>query len=208
MLFQTEKNMNKTESFDPLILTTIYQDDINIPIWKRSLDDKMIVAAKNYISTTIYRELSLSLNLKDAETTLNKYLANFKYKDYFSNDIVILVDMFCCLFDLNKVGLRLSILKNAMCPRFHVDKVPCRLVTTYLGKGTEWLYNSNVNRKILGHAEQDVLNKHIMQCNTGDVALLKGEEWEGNTDCGLVHRSPAIKNNMENRLILTLDFIN
>lgn len=50
-----------------------------------------------------------------------------------------MVDMFCCLFELKRAGLRLTVLDRAMCPRFHVDRVPCRLVTTYLGAATEWL---------------------------------------------------------------------
>ena len=40
---------------------------------------------------------------------------------------------------------------------------------------------------------------------TGAVALLKGEFWEGNEGCGLVHRSPRIEDKSR-RLLLTLDF--
>jgi hypothetical protein len=43
------------------------------------------------------------------------------------------------LFDLENVGVRLNVLAKTLCPRFHADKVPCRLITTYAGKGTEWL---------------------------------------------------------------------
>ncbi|HBC56874.1 MAG TPA: DUF1826 domain-containing protein, partial [Gammaproteobacteria bacterium] len=40
----------------------------------------------------------------------------------------------------------------------------------------------------------------------GDVALLKGELWEGNEGAGLVHRSPGVLPNQK-RLLLTLDFV-
>jgi len=43
----------------------------------------------------------------------------------------------------------------------------------------------------------------ICELNTGDVALLKGERWEGNENAGLVHRSPAI-NEGERRLLLAM----
>ena len=45
----------------------------------------------------------------------------------------------------------------------------------------------------------------IQTLAAGDVALLKGESWEGNEGAGLVHRSPAVKSGQQ-RLLLTLDF--
>lgn len=51
-------------------------------------------------------------------------------------------------------------------------------------------------------------NQHdIQQLSCGDVALLKGELWEGNQNAGLVHRSPSVDQG-QNRLLLTLDFVN
>lgn len=102
-----------------------------------------------------------------------------------------------------------------MCPRFHVDKIPCRLVTTYQGVATQWLNHSDVNRSKLGTGnlgkpdEESGLFKslnNINQLKQGDVALLKGEYWDENEGAGLVHRSPPVAEN-EQRLLLTLDFI-
>ena len=45
----------------------------------------------------------------------------------------------------------------------------------------------------------------IKQLSSGDVALLKGEGWEGNEGAGLVHRSPSLASGGK-RLLLTLDF--
>jgi hypothetical protein len=47
----------------------------------------------------------------------------------------------------------------------------------------------------------------IRELDCGDVALLKGERWEGNLNAGLVHRSPEIFAG-QSRLVLTLDFSN
>ena len=124
-----------------------------------------------------------------------------------SRSIAELVDMFCCLLGLNRAGLRLGVLDSAMCPKFHVDRVPCRLVTTYLGAGTEWLPHNAVDRSKLGPGSQIGLVKspgNIEQLNCGDVALLKGELWEGNEDAGLVHRSPSVETG-ELRLLLSID---
>ena len=119
-----------------------------------------------------------------------------------SKDIEELVEMFCYLFDLNRVGLRLTALDGAMCPKFHVDRIPCRLITTYHGIATEWLPHAKADRTKLGHGSQGKpdnqsglfkTSKAIQKLNQGEVALLKGEGWRGNQGAGLIHRSPQLR---------------
>ena len=102
-----------------------------------------------------------------------------------------------------------------MCPRFHTDFVKCRMVTTYIGPGTQWLPHKLVNRSKLGHGNQGQpdnksglfqKNVTIEQLEIGHVALLKGESWLGNEGAGLVHRSPHTSNKY-NRLYMTIDFL-
>ena len=137
-------------------------------------------------------------------------------KNEICQHITLLVDMFCTLFDLKEAGLRLKLLDSPMCPKFHVDKVPCRLVTTFYGSATEWLPHSAVNRTKLGAGsiglqdDSSGIMQHasdIQQLSSGDVALLKGESWHNNELAGLVHRSPVLTQH-ERRLLLTLDFAN
>jgi hypothetical protein len=136
-----------------------------------------------------------------------------------SDDITLLVDMFCCVFDLKKAGLRLTALNRAMCPRFHFDRIPCRLITTYHGVATEWLPHQVVDRSKLGAGNQGKSDEKsglfesandISQLSKGDVGLLKGEFWHDNEGAGLVHRSPVHTDDSlsQSRLLLTLDFIN
>ena len=122
--------------------------------------------------------------------------------------------MFCCLFGIQEAGLRFTVLNRAMCPRFHVDVVPCRLVTTYQGAGTQWLPHHLVDRSKLGMGnngrsdEQSGLfaaPNDIQNLTSGDVALLKGERWLENEGGGLVHRSPNLPTGMH-RLLTRLDF--
>ena len=107
------------------------------------------------------------------------------------------------------------VLDRSMCPKFHVDKVPCRLVTTLSGIATQWLDHQVVDRDKLGAGSNGLPDEesglferqsHINQLSVGDVALLKGEGWFDNEGAGLVHRSPALNSN-DRRLLLTLDFI-
>lgn len=91
-----------------------------------------------------------------------------------------------------------------MCPRFHVDHVPLRLLTTYAGAGSEWLEEGRLDRARLQveHAPVD----NIRRLSAGEVAVLKGEKWLGNEGRGLIHRSPLTPAG-ERRLLLSLDWL-
>ena len=196
-------------------LGDIYQEDTNMVIWKRELDNVIQKAANVIIDTNPSLEISRVVSPDDTYAEIRNALGFSENASIISKDVSNLVDMFCTLFDLKQVGLRLAVLDRAMCPRFHVDRVPCRLLTTYLGVATEWLPHHNADRSRLGignqgkpDEESGIMNsdKDIKYLNQGDVALLKGEAWEGNEGAGLIHRSPKLNSNSR-RLLLTIDFI-
>lgn len=125
----------------------------------------------------------------------------------FIADVSWLVSAFACLLGAKRVGLRLRVLDKAMCPRFHVDHVPVRLITTYAGIGSQWLREGAMDRRQLGQAAAEPRDPAlIQQIGTGEVALFKGEKWHGNQGFGLIHRSPQPAPG-ERRLILTLDWL-
>lgn len=198
----------------PEIFADIYQDDINISIWQRTLSPDLLQAAEHVLNSNHAFRFSTSLAPKETYDHLNDALGASAEAQLISSDVAEIVDMFCLLFDLDKVGLRLTALDRAMCPKFHVDRVPCRLVSTYYGIATEWLLHENVDRSKLGVGSQGKADyesglyckgSDINQLGCGDVALLKGEAWIGNEGGGLVHRSPNLDNQTK-RLVLTLDF--
>ena len=203
------------------VLPQIYNQDTNIVIWQRDLKQTLTNAVNTLITANALKPLELAVSPDDAFDQLIKALKpednNRDEIKALCEDITLLVEMFCCLFDLKHAGLRLKILDKPMCPRFHVDKIPCRLVTTYQGVATQWLNHSDVNRSKLGTGnlgkpdEESGLIKslnNIKQLTEGDVALLKGEYWDENEGAGLVHRSPPLAGtNSAPRLLLTLDFI-
>ena len=197
------------------VLTDIYQEYTNIAIWLRSLANALIEAANSILDTNPTLQVSLVVTPQDAKATVMKALGSTPMAVTLSEDIAQLVDMFCCLFDIKRAGVRLTALDRAMCPRFHVDRVPCRLVTTYQGVATEWLPHQAADRSKLGIGNQGKPDEQsglfnsaadIQQLCRGDVALLKGESWEGNQGAGLIHRSPQLPDE-KRRLLLTLDFM-
>ena len=196
-------------------LGDIYQEDTNMVIWKRELDNAVQEAANAIIEINPSLEISKVVSSDDAYAEIKNALGFSENASIISKDVANLVDVFCTLFDLKQVGLRLAVLDRAMCPRFHVDRVPCRLLTTYLGVATEWLPHYNADRSKLGignqgkpDEESGIMNSHkdIKYLNQGDVALLKGEAWKGNKGAGLIHRSPTLDSNSR-RLLLTIDFM-
>jgi len=203
------------EGSQPEALIDIYQEDTNIVIWQRRLTTMLTEAAEAIILSNPALQTSMVVSPQDADATVKQTLGFTPFAAILSEDIAHLIDMFCCLFDLKRVGLRLTALDRAMCPRFHVDRVPCRLVTTYQGVASEWLPDSAADRSKLGTGskgqpdEQSGIYQNISDIrhlSQGEVALLKGDLWDGNEGGGLVHRSPDLSTETR-RLLLTLDFI-
>lgn len=197
------------------ILTDIYDLETNMVVWQRELEDELTAAAGQVVDTMPLLKSSHIVTPNDAHHVIYNELGAASYAHQLAEDMAKLVDMFCLLFDREQAGLRLTTLNNAMCPRFHVDKVPCRLVTTYQGIATEWLENHHVDRSKLGSGNQGKpdeesgifeTSNHIQYLEQGDVALLKGELWANNEGAGLVHRSPQLPIGSR-RLLITLDFV-
>lgn len=214
----SEKHKKRQASFStqPSVLTDIYKEHVNLAVWQNSLTATVTEDVQKIISQSRRLKAVLTVTPENTIEQLSEYSKHLKDKEAFCQYVTTLVDMFCTLFELDRAGLRLSLLDKAMCPKFHVDRVPCRLITTFSGIATEWLPHSQVDRSKLGAGCEGKSDEDsgIMQSPTdiqslvtGDVGLLKGEGWYDNDNAGLVHRSPALEDN-ECRLLLTLDFIN
>ena len=128
-------------------LTSIYDDDVNIAIWQRKFSSDF----EQLIEVCVARRPTISIAAapRDIGQLVQNELGG-QSSEALAADIAELSEMFACLFDLETVGLRLTVLRGSMCPRFHVDFVPCRMITTYCGVGTEWLAHSDVDRSKLG----------------------------------------------------------
>jgi len=203
-----------SEGMAPAVLADIYDKETHIAIWKRKLPDSLCKAVAEFISTNPTFKMSVTVTPNNAQATLNESMGHLSSPDI-CEDIAELVDMFCLLFNLEHAGVRLAVLDTAMCPKFHVDRNGCRLLTTYQGVATEWLPHEHVDRSKLGHGSGGLADhesglfaheQDIQQLHHGDVAILKGDLWDGNEGNGLVHRSPCMENSR--RLLLTMDLMN
>ncbi|WP_440973679.1 DUF1826 domain-containing protein [Pseudomonas koreensis] len=209
---QQNRVRNQYQGVTPKTLTRILEDDVNLAVWQRQLPLHIADFAELLLSLNepLAESLCIELPDEDADPDLGALAAGFRdlegYEGFIA-DLQWLVSAFACLLGARRVGLRLRVLDKAMCPRFHVDHVPVRLITTYGGIGSQWLKEGVMDREQLGQANaepRDMAN--IQQLQSGDVALLKGEKWHGNEGFGLIHRSPQPAAG-ERRLLLTLDWL-
>ncbi|MEP4338922.1 MAG: DUF1826 domain-containing protein, partial [Roseobacter sp.] len=115
-------------------------------------------------------------------------------RDILHSDIVALVHRFAEVMETQCVEIRLEHVTTNACRKFHTDYVTARLITTYLGQGTQWLDSD-------GRDSNDPGN--IQQMQTGDVALFKGRLWSSHAPA--IHRSPPIEGTGEERLMLVIN---
>jgi len=190
----------------PQVLTAVLQDGVNLAVWRRrlpaQLEDFAALAVSLGLSLADQRVIDVDEQHKPVLPELLRETADLHGYAAFVADVTWLVAAYTCLVGARRVGLRLRVLAGPMCPRFHVDNVPLRLLTTYAGPGTEWLPRQASEGLDLATAQPPVDN--IQRLQPGDVALLKGEKWQGNEGAGLVHRSPA---GQQGRLLLSLDWL-
>lgn len=209
-VIQLRQVIRQTRGETPLALADILDNGVNLALWQRQLPLHIAEFGALLVSLNepLAESLVVELDSEDAEPNLQGLAAgcrDLEGYDGFIADVAWLVSAFACLLGAKRIGVRLRLLDKAMCPRFHVDHVPVRLITTYAGIGSQWLREGVMDRRQLSQADAEPTER-IEQIHCGEVALLKGEKWRGNEGYGLIHRSPALAAN-ERRLILTLDWL-
>lgn len=125
------------------------------------------------------------------------------------DDVMALARLMTSLLAVESLRIKLRLLEETMCPRFHCDNVTVRLVTSWRGPGSEWLPEHALDRRGLGAPSPDkpaivVDSTAIERLGTGDVALIKGSDWHGEGRGGLVHRSPDLAPG-QRRLMMSID---
>jgi len=189
-------------------LTEIFRDEVNLAVWERRLASGCIGFSNRFAREAGGFERFIGIEAgENVEQILPVWALELPGSQAWLADVGEIVEMFRCLFEPAAVGLRLHVLASTMCPRFHTDRVPARLLVTYAGRGTEWLPESLVTRPDQPGPlpDQAVSEADIQALPTGAVSLLKGESWVGNEGRGLVHRSPAPGDSP--RLVLGLDWL-
>ncbi|QNU65087.1 DUF1826 domain-containing protein [Halomonas titanicae] len=195
---------------DISVLPRIFEDAINIAIFQRPLPADIAFSAQAQCQTDRAWQYSWLGHPDEAFIAdLRRHIPAPDAASPLIEDMATIAEAIAFLFDTQTVGIRLRLLTSAMCPRFHCDNLPVRMVITYFGPGSEWLPEHAINREGLGapHPERSDIatdTSAIQRLSPGDIALIKGSGWVGCEERGLVHRSPALENGSK-RLLMTIE---
>jgi hypothetical protein len=197
-------------------LERIFEDNISLCIWRRPPD----ATIERYLSTiSPQRPMECLLRLDAALPRLDplsEKLPAGPGQDVLLDDVLHLIELFSTLCDSDRIGLRLTITRDALCPRFHADGVNLRLICTWQGPGTEWLEPESIDRAYLGTGSGGLRDEtsglllpgaQIYRMRPFEVGLLKGDTYPGNAGRGVVHRSPRPDHSGVWRVMVTLDEI-
>ncbi len=117
-----------------------------------------------------------------------------EHGDLLADDISALAEVFSTIMSAPLLRLRLEVVNDNACCKFHIDAVTARLVCTYRGTGTQY-----------GISTDGEVPKRVFTVPTGAPIILRGTLWPNPPPSGLLHRSPPIEGTGESRLVLVLD---
>lgn len=130
---------------------------------------------------------------------------------WMEHDVRALLQLMFEVADAQAVKVEFGIVQSDQCRKFHVDYLRYRLITTYVGPGTEWVPDSYVDRGVLLDPPDDRIQANalivrdqaaIQRAAAGDVLLTKGARHTHGS--GLVHRSPPVEHLGVRRVVLVL----
>lgn len=178
-------------------LGAIRDEGVGIAIWQRSAPPGLSDLKLDGIV-----DVRFTADIDELPATLNSALDDAGHergsgRDILHNDILVLANRFAEVMRSEFVEVRLEHVTTNACKKFHADYVTARLITTYVGQGTQWL-----DRDV--PVDCDCGDPHnIQQMQAGDVALFKGRLWS--SDAPAIHRSPPIEGTGEERLMLVVN---
>ena len=188
-------------------LKMIYSDDVELVSIARTNSTTLKELSQRLLELRTPLKLQWKQTLKDRETADSQLpeSIDIELRTMLVDLIAESCEIFGELMGCSQIGVRLATLRSPMCPRFHVDQIPCRMIITMIGTGTEWIPNKGVNWSDFSDLSNDKapLNDSgkIQQLKTGNWSILKGGAWARGYR-GLVHRSP---HDYSERLLLSLD---
>ncbi len=185
-------------------LATIQRPETELAIWQRCLPDRL----QQWLDDLAPAQLpNMRLRARPVEVrgAIPAYLdasdtPGGDSRDLLISDIDRLASRYASICGAELIDIRLEPVSNNACANFHRDCVEARLVTTYRGRGTEWVAPADADRAL---REQNTYQGPLQHIARGDVAMFKGSCAGQGT--GIVHRSPPIAGTGETRLLLVLN---
>lgn len=184
------------------------QSEVNLVSWHRELpvglDAQLVEWAKRFPAQ--FDEIVGIHNYELSAAT--RGLAE-PARTWLTMDVAMLIASLAHLADARRLRVSLGAVRTDQCRQFHVDYLRYRLVTTYVGPGTEWVPDEAVRREALDHppdcpcdANKEIVREAsaIRHAVPGEVIVMKGARHPN--ERGAVHRSPPIEGTGRVRVVL------
>ena len=209
-LTASSKNIHKDNSAH--VLSNIYHQDVALTCFSNKASWATSQAAKLFsrenIGTLIHYQgpIDQSLMVKIAEKFDGKTHASLLL-----GHIELMLDMFSTLFEPEEIGIRILACNEARSPDFHRPKNIVRMVSTLGGTGEQWVSPEHIKfmplkPRQLSPAIQQPDQKYIHELQNGDIALMKGTQWQEHEDSAITCASPLFLS-QENKLCIYIDLI-
>ena len=184
---------------DSLILGAIRESDCNLAIWHRpAFADFTAMTTGTPLDLRFVSDIAGFAAVFAKELRSGGFGGDAALHDALIVDAARLARLFCDAMELTTIELRLEVVRTDSCRKFHADYVTARLITTYVGEGTDWLDDADARRVAAG-AEPRQINRLA----PFDVGLFKGKIA---TPTPAIHRSPPIAETSGGaRLLLVLN---
>lgn len=183
---------------DPGVLHAIRDPDCNLAIWQRAgLGDFAALTAGAPQDLRFVSDIAGLPKTLARELRHNGFAGDAALHRALIADAALLADLFCAALELSTFELRLEVVRTDSCRKFHADYVTARLITTYVGEGTDWVDQSDAARLAAGDEP-----RRVHRLATFDVGLFKGKLA---TENPAIHRSPPIAHTGAIRLLLVLN---
>jgi len=200
----------------PALLMRIHEPSVNGVVWRRTPEPSVLRAWDEACPTgsTVVDGIVRPgpLGASAAEPGLDAPLSD--RFGAFAPDVLMLSRWLAHVAGCVEVRARMVSLDDDQCRLFHVDAPALRILSTYVGPGTQWVDNDAVRRERLGTGglSADAFNRALLlpgaavyQARAGWVCLQKGDAYPGGLGRAVVHRSPPIEGTGTRRLRLTLE---
>lgn len=187
----------------PTVLMAWGDPTIALAVWTRTLP-ATITARLDALAFDALPHGHFTTTAADAQADIERQLSRPRGGDAtllqaLVADMSELIALYCKATGAHKVETRLDAIRDNACRLFHVDCTAARLVTSYVGPGTQWVHRADAARAL---SEQERYGGPIQQLDRCAVGLMAGS---GSTCGGLVHRSPPIQATGQVRLFFCVN---
>lgn len=184
------------------------QGEVNLVSWHRELpvglDAQLVEWAKRFPAQ--FDEIVTMPNYDLSAAT--RGLAE-PARTWLTMDVAVLIARLAHLADARRLRVSLGAVRTDQCRKFYVDYVRYRLLTTYVGPGTEWVPDEAVRCEVFDYfldclcdANKEIVRdaSAIRHAVPGEVIVMKGARHPNHR--GAVHRSPPIEGTGRVRVVL------